>query len=136
MSQCPNCGSKFESGKFRCPNCGSLLVYGGSEKKGPSFWNRIMRYKNIIILLAIAVVIASAKTFLAALDLVYWVLIIGLVAALAILWLRGRNRNAYGPPQNRYHNDPSGPVGGRKKHANVIPFKKKRDAKIKKAKRD
>lgn len=95
-----------------------------------------MHYKNIIILLAIAIVIASAKTFLAALDLVYWALIIGLVAAVAVLWLRGRNRTGYGPPQNRYHNEPSGPGGGRKKHANVIPFKKKRDAKAKKANRD
>jgi hypothetical protein len=116
-----------------------LLKYGGSpERKGPSLWQRIMQYKSYIVLVALAIVIAATRATFAVTS-IYWILIIGLVIAVIVLWLRGRNRarqyNQYNrprsaPPQGRYPNQ--GPQAApHKKHANVIPFRKKRDGKSK-----
>ncbi len=144
MSYCPNCGNKFDTGKFRCPNCGALLVYGAAGNK-PSLWNKLAGYRNLAILLvlAIAIVLLGAAR---ALNIVYWVFIIGIIAALAVLWLRGRNRTMQGKrysPPNRYGSsgpqrrfDTTSRPNDHKKASNVIPFRKKKGDTKSKAKQD
>jgi hypothetical protein len=145
LSYCQKCGSKFETRGFKCPNCGALLANVPQPKRrGPSLWDKIRPYRSYLILLAIAIVIASTRAVLA-LTTIYWVLLIGLLVAVAVLYLRGRNRGQtygrppYGPtrgsgtygPRGRYGNpgSPGPSAGPQKKHGNVIPFRKKRDSK-------
>jgi len=136
MSQCPNCGSKFESGKFRCSNCGALLVYGGSPNKKPPLWTKIAKYKSILILLALAIVIASTRAFVA-LNMLLWVFVAGIVIAVIWFWLRGKmqkgssqkNRFGGGRPGSGGYNPPKNyRPSDNKKPAKVIPFKKKKSS--------
>ena len=147
MSLCPKCGSKFESGKFRCSNCGAPLVYAPSPHKGPSLWARFKQYKNILILIALAIAIVALQAVMV-IATIYWLIIGGLAAAVLVLWLRGRSqKRAYSqyrqqpPQQRRFGSNPNGTPNSthnirnisktRGKHANVIPFKKKRSPKSK-----
>jgi len=143
MSQCPNCGSKFESGKFRCSNCGALLVYGGSSGQKTSLWSKVAKYKSVLILLALAAIIASTRAFVA-LNMLLWVFVAGIVTAVLVFWLRGRMQ-AGSFQKNRFGNRPGGGgyspprsyrPGSIKKPANVIPFKKKKNSTKVKIKQD
>jgi len=148
MSYCPKCGSRFEKGAFRCPQCGSPLAYE-PQKKGPPLGMRLAKYRNPLILLALAVVILMTRTAVVVTS-IYWIIIAGLIAALLFRVLKnwrekkayqqfkqnkqprhnnGSNLSGYGPPRN-YVPKPM-PKGRDKKPANVIPFRKKRDPKSK-----
>ena len=144
MSTCPNCGSKFKSGKFRCPNCGSLLIYEPTGK-GPSFWYKLKRYKNILILIGLAVVIAAIKAARVFTTYVYLLLIAAAVVIAVMLWLRNRRPRGSRQPnrfqqnrfkQNRIRVRPADPRSNLQKHANVIPFRRKKPDSKPKAKQD
>lgn len=133
MSRCPNCGRFFdESAKFKCPNCGSLLVFGRSPESKPSFLSKIRGYKSLLILVALAFLVASVR-MAKVLNAVYWIIIAGILVAVLIFWLRGKGiLKGYRPQQNRIGVNQ---YDKHKKHANVIPFRKKRDSE-QRAKRD
>ncbi len=139
MSTCPNCGSKIESGKFRCPNCGSLLVYEPTGK-GPSFRHKFKGYRNILILIGLAVLIAATRVARVFTTYMYLLLITAVVVVAVALWLR-RRRPRSSSRQNRFQQNrikvrsiDSG--HGPSKHANVIPFRRKKPDPKSKAKQD
>lgn len=142
MSYCPNCGSKFESGKFRCPNCGSLLVYE-PRRSGPSFWFRVKDYKNIFILIALAVLIATVRAALVVTNYVFLLLIVVIAAMALMLWLRNkRPRKPHIPyQQNRFQQNNPGGTRSRSAQqsgtkAKVIPFRKRKEDPRTRAKED
>lgn len=139
MSTCPNCGSKFESGKFRCPNCGSLLVYEPTGK-GPSFWHKFKGYRNILMLIGLAVLIAAIRMARVFTAYMYLLLITAVVVIAVVLWLRNRRprgssrQNRF--QQNRVNARSLDPGHSPNKHANVIPFRRKKSDPKSKVKQD
>lgn len=125
MLYCPKCGSRYETGKFKCPNCGSLLAYESSNRR-PPFWVRFKGYKNLLILLFLAIIIMATRVA-TVLTTIYWIFIVGLLIMALVFWLRGRGRKVYYPQQNRSGNNSAYSPRGKssRKAANVIPFKKR-----------
>lgn len=133
MSYCPNCGSKFESGKFRCPNCGSLLVYE-PRRRGPSFWLRIKGYKNIFILIALAILIATVRAALIVTNYIFLLLVAAIATTALVQWLRNKRPRKPRAPYQQNQFRQNSPGGSRSRSAQqpgtkakVIPFRKKRE---------
>ncbi|MDI6816427.1 MAG: zinc ribbon domain-containing protein [Actinomycetota bacterium] len=143
MSYCPKCGNRLDKAAFRCTNCGTLLA-NGPQRNGLPLNVRLAKYKNPLILVALAAIILMTRSVFVVTG-IYWVIIVGLLGALLYTVLknwrekrayhdqrqdrRGAQRpnslTGYGPPRSHV------PKPMPKKRTNVIPFKKKRDPKSK-----
>jgi uncharacterized protein (DUF983 family) len=137
MSYCPKCGRTYEDKKFKCSYCGAPLAYAPSTK-GPSSFDKILRYKSFVILIAIAIIISMVGAVAQILNAMFWLVLIGVAAGLLFLFLRQRNHTArYNPPSytdRNLRNDSRRHGHAGRKPSNVIPLRKKRSDKESKGK--